>query len=202
MSSIDIFNQFYKKSSEGGYSKSLYFFFEQIVRPKLLGENLVICEMGSGNYSLFEDVTDFNAEVIALDFSKSAIASSPKSKIIYKELNVVNSLDVPDLTYDLVFDSHCLNCITNDEERASAFKNIYSSLKSGGIFASELMIQPASEHVSIPFKMIKTAMELEQEIISHGFTILYFTISNDSAFYSVVDGKEIKCDVLKIIAKK
>ena len=54
----------------------------------------------------------------------------------------------------------------------------------------------------MPFKMIKSAVELEQEIVSHGFQILYFMISKDSGFINETDGVEVKCDLLKVVATK
>ncbi|MDD4973173.1 MAG: class I SAM-dependent methyltransferase [Bacteriovorax sp.] len=202
MNSKDFFDQFYQKTKEHSYSKSLYTFFEEIVRPRLSTSDLVILELGSGHFSLFEDISDLQAEVTAIDFSSSAIALAPKSKISYKEVSLVDGLFFNEAKYDLVFDSHCINCITNEEERDIAFKNIYASLKVDGLFASELMIQPDVDQVSMPFKMIKSTQDVEQEIISHGFRILYFTISRDSGFTSVVDGKEIKCDLLRLVAEK
>ncbi|MBC7539547.1 MAG: class I SAM-dependent methyltransferase [Bacteriovorax sp.] len=202
MNSKDFFNQFYKKTKEHSYSKSLYTFFENNVRPRLTQNDLKILELGSGYFSLFEDITNLSADITAIDFSSLAIAKAPKSKITYKEVNIVESTFFNEAKYDLVFDSHCLNCITNEDDRDNAFKNIYSSLKADGLFASELMIQPEVGSVSMPFKMIKTAVELEQEIISHGFKILYFMISKESGFTSIVEGREIKCDLLKLVVQK
>jgi SAM-dependent methyltransferase len=202
LNSKDFFNQFYKKTKEHSYSKSLYTFFEENVRPRLILDDLKILDLGSGYFSLFEDITNLSADVTAIDFSSLAIAKASKSKITYKEVNIVENTFFNEAKYDLVFDSHCLNCIANEDDRDNAFKNIYSALKTGGIFASELMIQPETGAVSMPFKMIKTAVELEQEIISHGFRILYFSVSSESGFASVIEGKEVKCDLLKLIAQK
>jgi hypothetical protein len=202
LNSKDFFDQFYQKTNKQTYSKSLYTFFEEIVRPRLSESDLKILELGSGDYSLFEDIIDLKAEVTAIDFSSYAIERAPKSKIYYREMNLLDQLFFKDSKFDLVFDSHCLNCITSEEERNIAYKYIFSSLKVNGYFAAELMIQPNLDHVSMPFKMIKSALDLEEEIISHGFKILYFTISRDSGFTSLVDGKEIKCDLLKLIAQK
>jgi hypothetical protein len=64
------------------------------------------------------------------------------------------------------------------------------------------MIQPIGEHVSMPYKSIKSAQEIEQTFISHGFKIIYFMISSESGFSNSVGGIEVKCDLLRIIAKK
>jgi hypothetical protein len=45
-------------------------------------------------------------------------------------------------------------------------------------------------------------MELEREILSHGFKILYFVISRQSGFTSLVEGVEVRCDLLRVIGRK
>lgn len=201
MNSKDFFDLYYKKTNEVTYSKSLLTFFKTLVRPKMLEEEKIL-DIGCGAYSLFEDIENFNAEVLAIDFSKAAIAKSPKSKITYKTSSVTDSKYFTDSKYDLVFDSHCLNCVTIESERAKAFKNIYSSLKEAGLFAIELMVAPTDKTVSMPFKIIKTSLELEQEILSFGFKIKYFMIVSDAAFMNEIDGKQVSCDILRVIATK
>ena len=202
MNSKDLFNQLYRSKTGQSYSRSLFDFFLKIVRPRLSGSDLKILELGSGNYSLFEDVLDLNAEITAIDISSIAIESAISSKINYQEINILDSKHFAVAKYDLIFDSHCLNCIESDDERSIAFKNIYSSVKSGGFFASEIMVRPESGFVSMPFKMIKSSHQIELELIYHGFKIQYFLISNEISFSTLVGGEEIKCDVLRIIAKK
>lgn len=202
MNSKDFFEQFFKINTKHSYSQSLLLFFEEIVRPRLCGNQLNILDIGAGNYSLFEDVQKLNAKITAIDFSQNAIDFAPQSSISYLQGDITDAKFFSTANYDLLFDSHCLNCLTTEEQRDLAFKNIYLALVTGGIFASEMMIQPIGAHVSMPFKMIKSALELEQEIISHGFKIVYFMISRDSSFATMVDGVERKCDVLKIVAQK
>lgn len=202
MNSKDYFDQFYEKTKERSYSKSLYRFFNESVRSRIPDEYPKILDIGAGEFSIFEDVMNLNADITAIDFSSKAIAKTVKSKINYREVDITDPAFFKDSTYDLVFDSHCMNCILEQTDRDLAFKNIYRSLKEGGIFASELMVQPIGSLVSMPFKRIKTAMELEQEILSFGFRILYFLISKDSTFTYLDNGKEINCDVLKMIAQK
>lgn len=202
MNSKDFFEQFFKINTKHSYSQSLLLFFEEIVRPRLGGNQLNILDIGAGNYSLFEDVQKLNAKITAIDFSQNAIDFAPQSSISYLQGDITDATFFSTANYDLLFDSHCLNCLTTEEQRDLAFKNIYLALVTGGIFASEMMIQPIGAHVSMPFKMIKSALELEQEIISHGFKIVYFMISRDSSFAMMVDGVETKCDVLKIVAQK
>lgn len=202
LKSLDVFENFFKKNKSHTYSLSLKSFFLDIVQYRIGSEHCKILDLGAGNYSLFEDIPDLNAEVWALDFSHAAIINSPQSRIKYREGSVVDSSFFPVGEYDLIFDSHCLNCITDEVERDLAFKNIYQGLATGGIFASEMMTQSIGSNVSMPFKIIKTTLDLEQEILSHGFKILYFMISRDSAFINEIDGIEVKCDLLKVVATK
>ncbi len=201
MDSKKYFDQFYKNAPEYSYSKSLLTFFKTQVKERL-PNNSKILDIGCGSYSLFEDIKDFRSSVIAMDFSEEAIKKSPQSKITYVNSSVADEKYFQEESFDLVFDSHCMNCITDESERAKAFKNIYRSLKSDGLFASELMVNPIDREVFLPFKIIKSAMELEQEILLHGFKIIYFMISKDNNFSTVVDGVEVNCDVLRVIARK
>ncbi|MDO9182072.1 MAG: methyltransferase domain-containing protein [Bacteriovorax sp.] len=202
MNSKDYFNQFYLKNPESSYSKSLYHFFENDVRPRLSKKELNILDLGAGNYSLFENIKNLSANISAIDFSTVANSSTPVSKIKYLEIDLLDPTFFNQKKFDLIFDSHCLNCLTEESQRTLAFKNIYEALSAEGLFASEQMIQPENSQVSMPFKMIKSARELEEEILSYGLKIIYFTISQSSKFVNEVDGIEVQCDLVKIIAKK
>lgn len=167
-----------------------------------LPEKSNILEIGCGTYSLFEEVKNIKGDITAIDFSKEAIAQAPQSKIRYCNSNVVDSTFFSSSTYDLVFDSHCMNCITDEVERKIAFQNIHRSLKPNGLFASELMVQPVGKRVEMPFKMIRTTDVLEREIQSYGFKIIYFMISKDNIFGTKVNDEEVTCDLLRMIAQK
>ena len=95
-----------------------------------------------------------------------------------------------------------MNCITNEEERKNAFKSIHRALRSEGIFASEMMVQPIGKHISMPLKFIRSSYDLENELLQHNFKIAYFMIVNGMNFVNELDGKEISCDVLRVIATK
>ena len=195
-----------KNNQDYSYSSSLINFFENTVRARLSEHDLKILDLGCGFYSLFEDVLNLNAEITAIDFSniaiEKALQSKKGSKICYKEAGILDAQYFSEAKYDLIFDSHCINCIESNEERELAIKNIYSSLKKGGLLASELMIQPEIGFVSMPLKMIQSSIQIEKEILSRGFKILYFMVSRDSGFTSMINGNEIKCDLLKLIAEK
>lgn len=205
MDSKEFFENYFKKKKKHSYSKSLLTFFLEIVQPRLPPGQMTILDLGAGNYSLFEDVNFPDKEmtkVRAIDFSTVAIESSPKSFIEYCESSVCDPTYFKESHYDLIFDSHCLNCITTEVDRNEAFNHIYSALKPKGLLAAEMMVQPIGRNVSMPYKWIKNSLEIEQEIVSHGFTILYFMISRDSGFVSEVEGVEVTCDLIKIVAQK
>lgn len=172
------------------------------MHPLLFKKKLKILDIGAGHYSLFEDVENSDAEIIALDFSKNAIRNAPQSKISYRCSNVIESTFFPEKRYDLIFDSHCLNCIITKEERILAFKNIYSALSSNGLFASEMMVQPTDKNISMDYKWIPLANEIEDELISYGFKIKYFMIESGLSFSHQTRDGELCCDLLKVIVEK
>lgn len=200
MNSQDLFDQFYRSHQGPALPESLLQFFESIVRPRLIAPKKIL-DLGCGNFSLFECVKNLEATVIAVDFSQTAIDQAPKSNIIYQHASVTDKKVFPASEFDLVMDSHCLNCLVEKKDRDVAFKNIFEALRVGGLFAAELMVQPIDRNISMPLKAIKTARELEEEILWHNFKILYFMISKDS-FVNELNGEEILCDVLRVIAKK
>ena len=202
MDAKDFFNQFYKKAQVLSFEKSLLSFFNDNVFGRMPEKELNILDLGGGFYSLFEEIHNLKGYVTSIDFSAEAINRAPESKINYLEMNILDSDFFKAEQFDLIFDSHCLNCITDQAERDISFKNIYSALSADGIFATELMIQPSIDPVMMPFKCIKTAMDLELEILSHGFKIMYFVISKECGFTNVVEGEEIQCDLLRVIARK
>lgn len=201
MNSQNFFNEFYRSHRERVLPQSLYQFFENIVRPRLNNPDKVL-DIGCGNFSLFEEVKHFPSKITAIDFSGEAIKQAPKSNIIYQERSLSDVNFFPEEEFDLIFDSHCMNCLVEDYDRKVAFENIFKALKAEGLFASELMVQPTDKKVAMPLKMIKTARELEEEILSHKFKIIYFMISRDNSFENEVNGEKINCDVLRVIAKK
>lgn len=200
MNSPQTFDDFYRVHKEKQVSSSLLSFFQEVVRPRL-NQSESILEIGCGNYSLFEECK-LNANITAIDFSAVAIDQAPKSNIIYQMRSITDENFFSEGEFDLIFDSHCMNCLVQHWDRERAFNNIFKTLKNDGLFAGEFMVQPINGKVEIPLKMIKSARELEEEILSHKFKIIYFMISKDSSFVNEVNGEKIFCDVLRVIAKK
>lgn len=200
MESKKIFDDFYATHSEKHFSRGLLQFFETVLRDRVNHAEKIL-DLGCGNYSFFEEVKNLNAVVTAVDFSQRAINQAPKSNIIYQVKSLSEKNIFPKGEFDLIMDSHCMNCLVQDKDRTTAYENIFRALKRDAIFASEMMVRPVDKNIAIPFKRIKTARELEEEILSNKLKIIYFMITKDS-FVNVVNGEEIICDVLRVIAKK
>ncbi|TDJ08875.1 MAG: class I SAM-dependent methyltransferase [Deltaproteobacteria bacterium] len=107
--------------------------------------------------------------------------------------------------FDLVFDGHLLHCLTSDEDRKTSLENIYNSLRPNGLFVLETMTAHKNMSFEeklhfennilyrlftnvgydlkfidgvpyLPIRKIKTAMDVEQEIIQAGFQIIYLYV--------------------------
>ena len=199
MTSLELFNQVYTNELEARYSNSLLDFFKTDVLKHLPIEAKIL-DIGSGSKSLFEEDLELSKkDITAIDFSSVAILKAQKSsQIQYLEIDITVPNILGEYLYDLVFDSHCLHCITDKHEREYAFKNIYNSLKPSGIAAFEMMIIPFENSINFPGKYIVEARELEQEILTYGFKIKYFLIVRNSFF----EYKNSKCDLIRIIIGK
>jgi SAM-dependent methyltransferase len=198
LNSLEKFNQHYKTFAKRDYEKSLNDFFTTQVQFRL-PKDPVVLELGPGSKSVFED-SDLNHKLItAVDFSPEAIdLNRGHSSINYQLRDITKNHAIEENTYDLIFDSHCLHCIERVEDRAMSFKNIYHGLKSDGLFCAEMMVQPLGSVINLPHKYIANSRNLEQELISYGFTIKYFMIVRELVFES---GNGV-CDLLRVICKK
>lgn len=201
------FEKFYQSQSSDSPliapARSLVDFYTKIVAPKILLKNPKILDLGSGNYSLFEDFYLEKGSVTAIDFSEHAILSASQvSHVIYRHLDITKTDIKFTQQFDLVFDSHCLHCLMSDEERLQAFSNIRNALGESGLFCAEMMVQRPHKKIALPFKNIKEAMDLESELISCGFRIVYFMIKSDLAFVHHSGELELECDLLRVIACK
>lgn len=183
------------------FAPSLLNFFQNTVSNFLQIQDPRILEIGSGNYSVFE-MTDLNKKLIeALDI-RTGLDSLNTSELKYLKGNITETNLLKNNYYDLVFDSHCLHCLQNIEEQEIALVNIYNSLKTDGIFASEIMVQPSGNKVHFPERIIRESIDIENLITNSGFKIIYFIIAPQMSFYFEYSEGEIICDMLRVIAKK
>lgn len=194
---LEKFNQYYKSSQKREYEKSLKDFFSTQVQNRLISSPRIL-DLGPGSKSLFEDV-DLNAELItAIDFSSIAINKAKgHGSIDYQLRDISKDGSIEKNTYNLVFDSHCLHCILDPNDRSLAFKNIYEGLTTEGLFCAEMMVASKTGS-NDPYKFTPQALELEQELLNSGFKIIYFMIMRDLVFQN--DHGE--CDVVRVICRK
>jgi SAM-dependent methyltransferase len=190
------FDNFYKSKKDYSYSDSLLSFFLDCLISRIESNSKVL-DIGCGNYSIFEDVKTIKLDVTAIDFSSVAISSSPQSSIKYLHLSVLDHEYFSIPKFDLIFDSHCLNCI-EEIKIDLVLENIFNSLKIGGIFASEVMVQPNGAKVISSEKSILESRDIESKLIDVGFKIVYFVISSKINFS--VSNQNV--DLLRFIAVK
>lgn len=199
LNSLELFNQVYANESERSFALSLLNFFKTEIK-KRLPPKAKILDIGSGSKSLFEEELGLDkSNITAVDFSSVAINKAQgHSEINYIEMDVTKAGCLESDSFDLVFDSHCLHCITDKGERQNAFKNIFNSLRPDGIVALEMMVNPSGKSVTLPGKYVVDARELEEEVLAYGFKIIYFMIVRDLVF----ENENSKCDLVRVICRK
>lgn len=183
---------------------SLEQFYISSVRTRLPEKELTVLELGSGSSSVFENKASLNLKVTAIDKDKNLIdQAQSKSNVSYLNLDIADSKITKNLTtkFDLIFDAHCFQCITNPEERARAWKNVLELLSENGIFAAEMMVQSSANKIFVPERYIPESLDLEKEILSSGLKINFFFISRDMIF-DLNEEHDLKCDVLRVMATK
>jgi SAM-dependent methyltransferase len=196
---LEHFNYFDGNEIEKAVAVSSTDFFSKDVLHRITLP-VEVLDLGPGSKSIFECFDLTNIKVTAIDFSKVAhsLAKLNKSQIDYVHSDLTIENVVKENHYDLIFDSHCLHCIEDIDQRKKAFKNIYLGLKQNGIFAAEMMIQPNHNQIKMPFKYIPKAELLEQELIDSGLKIIKFVILHDYVFYN----ENEVCDIVRLLAIK
>lgn len=198
MNSLEQFNHFYSVNPEAFYEASLLEFFNSVV-SKRIESPCKILDLGPGTKSIFEDTTINHSLVTALDYSPKALENAKKnSSIDYRLGDITQDVFLERDLYDLVFDSHCLHCVTDANSRSLAFKNILAVMKSEALFAAEMMVQPVKGKIEMPHKYIPEAFNLEKELQNAGFRIEYFMIGKGLSFKNAHG----ECDVLRVMARK
>ncbi|MBY0415358.1 MAG: class I SAM-dependent methyltransferase [Bdellovibrionales bacterium] len=195
---LEKFNHIYENESAPRYELSLKSFFESEVQ-KRLKKPAEVLDLGSGSKSLFQDIDLDNMRVEAVDFSPAAILrANDIDNLQYHLLDITEKNSLGNNRFDLIFDSHCLHCLTKPDDRNAAFKNIYEALKNGALFSAEMMVRTPGTQALTPSKYVPNARDLEEEILRHGFKIIYFMIVRDLNFI----GENGDCDLLRVILRK
>ncbi|RLA62718.1 MAG: hypothetical protein DRQ88_07040 [Epsilonproteobacteria bacterium] len=191
-------------------NNSLVEFFNEEVKGRLPLNKLGDCdllEVGCGAKSIFNDFNDPRLKTLGIDISRNAISWAEEfnknNNIKYLNLDVCKMNFKEE--FDLVFDGHLLHCLTDEEDRKKALKNIYNALRPNGLFILETMTSHKKMSFEenlyfqndtlyrlftnarydltffngapyLPIRKINTAMDTEQEIINAGFQIIYLYV--------------------------
>ncbi len=199
MNSLEHFNKFYLEEKYPAVSGSLVNFFKTVVHERIPNVDVKILELGCGSRSLFEDLEFKYKNIAAIDFSEVAIEKAPQhSGIIYKVVDLTAPFALGDMSFDLIFDSHCLHCIEGTNDRKTALENIREALTADGLFCAEMMVQPSKGFAYLPLKHIPKALELEEELLASGFKINYFMISKSMVFHN----ENGECELLRVVCRK
>ena len=183
------------------YSKGLYHFVVESKNrflPDVEWKDLTIMEMGSGRGGLGLLLARLGARVTLVDFSPTALmeAQSFFSTEGLEVSTVVADVTHPDFhlnkKFDLIVDSHLLHCLTEDPDRSSYYRLVSDHLTLQGIFVCETMVHRKKLYVPdgfmfderfvlwqmfgkwIPVRKILDSLDLEEELKSASFNIIYF----------------------------
>lgn len=169
-------------------------------------QGMRVLELGSGNGGLGLSLARLGASVTLVDFSPTALAQAESLFSLggQQVRTVLADVTHPDLDlsqkYDIIIDSHLLHCLTENPDRASYYRLVFDHLDTHGIFVAESMVHRKKLHVPdgfmfdqnhvlwqmigkwTPVRKILDSLDLEQELNSAGFNIVYFYYYGQYAF--------------------
>lgn len=183
-------------------AKSLIEFFEKFRKETDLLNHLQgmsVLDAGCGVGSMTHYFSKYADQVMGVDFSELAIIGAKKiANLKGLDLNfechdvTKAGLDLAQ-TFDIIFDSHLLHCITGQENRQNYFSFIKNHLKVGGLFMAETIsynpqlqeplgyelddnytLHQEIDATKIPVRTIIPSLDLEQELKESGLHINYF----------------------------
>lgn len=188
--------------------------------PNADWQGLKVLEVGSGRGGVGLLLARLGAEVTLLDFSPTALRQAEQIFALENlpvkaiEGDVTHpDVDLPE-SYDVIVDSHLLHCLTEDPDRASFYRLVYDHLKPEGIFISETMVHRKKlfipdgfmfdeRHVLwqmfgkwTPVRRILDSLDLEQELKSADFEIVYFYYYGQYSFVPHQSFMEIPSEIL------
>ena len=163
-----------------------------------IGEHSIL-EVGCGASSIFSKFKEPEQNVLAVDFSMAAINLANKEEgIDYRVLDVTEPWGL-NKTFDVIFDAHCIHCLTSREGRRHYLNEVKNHLNPRGRFFIESMVscsdmefpddflyldneetllQQIGEH-AIAVRYIPEARNLENEFLNAGFQIDYFKVRDN-----------------------
>jgi len=158
-------------------SFSLIDFYQQEIKSKVRQHfvtDLNILELGCGQGSFFEGISEEHIDVMAIDISPTAIEIAKENQKIKsaKKIKYVCA-DVCELNlekkFDLVMDAHVLHCLCRNEERDRYYKNIFNHTASDGFFAFETMLAHKRMDFENGFYFHQEEQTLFKEIFDENF---------------------------------
>ncbi len=166
-------------------------FFNSKVRSFLKNDSFKILDIGYGDISIFEKISNLN------HFKITAIDPHGKNRehqtIDYSKYSL---FEIHEKKFDLIFDSHALHTLSSIDEFKSAIFKVSELLNSGGVFASEFMI--IKKHENLQSKLNLNYLDIENWLIESGLAIRSFVFLKDVVFYQ--ENKE--SEILQVVAIK
>ena len=186
-----------------------------------MSSKLKILEIGCGAGSVFNQQSNDKYQITAIDISEAAIFHAKKTSaghINFKVMDITDFQREPG-EYDLLFDSHCLHCLTDQTSRVNFFKNASQLLKPGGMLTLEAMVNHSrmtfddrftyQDNILIEtnkdIRFIPHSRELEEEVLRNGFEICYLRVFETLKIIPDSQRSEALAsdpDVMRVMAKR
>lgn len=115
-------------------------FFSATLKKHFSDNPAKVMILGCGDGETTIALGKLGHEVIGIDISPTAIqwatekARNAKSPVTFRQANIAEAPNL-DSSADAIIDDHCLHCIVG-EDRKRALQNVFSHLKTGGIFVA------------------------------------------------------------------
>jgi 2-polyprenyl-3-methyl-5-hydroxy-6-metoxy-1,4-benzoquinol methylase len=204
-------------------SKGLFLYVQECKTKFLSGKDwngIKVLELGAGRGGVGLHLARLGADVTLVDFSPSAIEQAEKVFSVegLPVKTLVADVTYPDVQltekYDIIVDSHLLHCLTGDPDRTSYYGLVRDHLAPHGIFVVETMVHRKKLFVPdgfmfdqnfvlwqmfgkwTPVRKIMDSLDLEAELKSVGFNIVYFMYYAQYSFVPHKSFMEIPNEVL------
>jgi SAM-dependent methyltransferase len=183
------------------YHEFLIYYFHHLEVPR--HQHIQVLQLGSGDRFLRDLCQEYKIKLSVLDKQPS---TSPEAleqlgiNFIERNLTEYQQKDF----FDVIVDHHCLHCLHDQDKIEVALRNIYSSLKKGGLFIGEMMIEHPKLSLSedfiyrdhkifckepfVPLRWAPPARKIENILNEVGFIFKLFRAYEDLNF--VIDLNE------------
>jgi SAM-dependent methyltransferase len=152
-------------------------------------------EIGCGGKPLLPDLLKGLGDIDCLDWDGDVLA---KNRDTYKEARFIEgdiqSFVAPE-QYGVILDAHLLHCLPSIDAYQMALRNVYKSLKPGGLFMVETMISHSQMAFELMFKydtdsfqlykgervsrLVLPSIVIEEQFIKAGFEIKFMRVQED-----------------------